>query len=166
MFFDLCSERLLDNEERFVGRNGHRFAEIWDRGDGDAPIYRSGDLEEKEISNWVHEDRSANGPIQSGLRVLLSPKPSGKSQQSSSKLPYSRSTYLSLARAWRIPSSFLRAVSQKLSIVTQCSVSPLHPESPTSSPTAPWFTTRLDGDDRCDEEMVSKISDAAHCLLV
>ena len=27
--FDLCAERALDGEERFVGRDGHRYAEIW-----------------------------------------------------------------------------------------------------------------------------------------
>ena len=27
--FDLCSERLLNDEEKFAPRDGHRFAEIW-----------------------------------------------------------------------------------------------------------------------------------------
>jgi hypothetical protein len=30
--FDLCSDRLLESEERFSERNGHHFIEMWDCG--------------------------------------------------------------------------------------------------------------------------------------
>ena len=30
--FDFCSDRLLECEDRFAERNGHRFLEIWDCG--------------------------------------------------------------------------------------------------------------------------------------
>ncbi|KAF2471518.1 uncharacterized protein BDR25DRAFT_20740 [Lindgomyces ingoldianus] len=156
--FDLCSNRLLECEEKFAGRNGHRFVEIWDCGDDRQPVYRSGELKEKEIAGWVNEDRSANGPIRSGLRVLLSPKPSGK--PSSGKLPFSRPTFHSLSEAWRIPSTFLRAVTQNLSIVTQCSVA-RHPSY--------WRYSSQDSiwpQDESKERRRSRISDAARCLLV
>ncbi|KAF2185611.1 hypothetical protein K469DRAFT_707841 [Zopfia rhizophila CBS 207.26] len=160
--FDFCEEKLLDCEERFAGRNGHRFVEVWDCEDGREPVYRSGELKEKEIAGWVGEERSANGPIQSGLRVLLSPKPSGK--PSSGKLPFSRSTYLSLSQSWRIPSTFLRAITQKLSIVTQCSVAPRQHQHSTSatSPTSPPLLSK----DSSAKKRKSKISDRARCLLV
>lgn len=29
VMFDLCAERLLDDDEVFAGRNGHRFVEMW-----------------------------------------------------------------------------------------------------------------------------------------
>ncbi|KAF2269234.1 hypothetical protein CC78DRAFT_612686 [Lojkania enalia] len=175
--FDLCSERLLEGEERFAGRNGHRFVEIWDCGDRRQPIYRAGDLKEKEIASWVDEARSANGPVQSGLRVLLSPKPAGK--PSSGKLPFTQSTYSSLSQAWRIPSIFIRAVAQKLSIVTQCSVAPtsaLSTPSRTSPPSSPYANHSPTSPHshqgatahsfKCEDEKESRISDAARCLLI
>lgn len=88
----------------------------------------------------------------------LSPKASGK--PSSGKLPFSRSTYYSLSTSWRIPSTFLRAIAQKLSIVTQCSVPPYRAPSTQSSPTSPVFP------DGSHAERYSKISDDARCLLV
>ncbi|KAF2740724.1 hypothetical protein EJ04DRAFT_163998 [Polyplosphaeria fusca] len=185
--FDLCSERLLESEERFAGRNGHRFVEIWDCGNGRVPTYRSGDLKEKEIAGWVHEDRSANGPVRSGLRILLSPKPSGRQQPSSGKLPYSQATFRSLCRAWRIPSTFLRAIAQKLSIVTRCSVSmstspearssgdslprsrtPSAPSSPRSPAAFSSFPVRSPSFQAFtqEDERESNLSDSSRCLIV
>ncbi|KAF2677254.1 hypothetical protein K458DRAFT_162992 [Lentithecium fluviatile CBS 122367] len=163
--FDLCSERLLSSDERFAERNGHRFVEIWNCEDERLPIYRLGELKEKEIVGWLHEERSASGPIQTGLRVLLSPKPSGKLQPSSGKLPFTRQTYFALTQAWRIPSTFLRAVTQKLSIVTQCTVAST-PCSVNSSPTIPWFAPTSDTEKSDAEDRISTISDGARCLLV
>ncbi|KAF2117603.1 hypothetical protein BDV96DRAFT_643966 [Lophiotrema nucula] len=181
--FDLSSERLLENEERFAPRNGHRFVEIWECGDARPPIYRSGDLKEKEIASWIHEERSANGPIQSGLRVLLCPKPAGK--PSSGKLPFSQETFRQLSQAWRIPSTFLRAIAQKLSVVTRCSVAPVcsvgmersaaslpnSPRSPrhrvatfSSLPASP-VKERVEEEGILDDRK-SSISDSATCLLV
>ncbi|KAF2441806.1 hypothetical protein P171DRAFT_434426, partial [Karstenula rhodostoma CBS 690.94] len=168
--FDLCSERLLDSEERFSGRDGHRFAEIWVREDGRTPVYRAGDLKEKEVEGWVHEERIALGPVQSGLRILLSPKPAGK--PSSGKLPFTKQTYLALSRAWRIPSTFIRAVTQKLSIVTQGSVAPIASSSTvSSSPTVPWSAHQGKGSERFDKEAETRpenktISNCAKYFLV
>ncbi|KAJ4294273.1 hypothetical protein N0V90_007963 [Kalmusia sp. IMI 367209] len=97
------------------------------------------------------------------MRVLLSPKPSGK--PSSGKLPFTKQTYLALSRAWRIPSTFIRAVTQKLSIVTQCSVAPLSSLS-TASPTVPWFAQDHEEDHTFSTPRNSTISNSAKCLLV
>ncbi|KAF2799065.1 hypothetical protein K505DRAFT_356955 [Melanomma pulvis-pyrius CBS 109.77] len=156
--FDFCSDRLLECEERFSERNGHRFVEIWDSSNDQKPTYRSGELKGDEIAGWVNEDTSANGLIQSGLRVLLSPKPTGK--PSSGKLPFSRPTYRFLSHAWRIPSIFLRAVTQKLSIVTQCAVASTY-VSPNNSP-----TNSVPQKYKRNGEEISKISDDSKCLLV
>ncbi|KAF2709336.1 hypothetical protein K504DRAFT_455079 [Pleomassaria siparia CBS 279.74] len=158
--FDLCSDRLLECEDRFSDRNGHRFVETWDCGDDGTPMYyRSGELKGKEIAGWVNEyevqGRSGNGPVRSMLRVLLCPKPAGK--PSSGKLPFSRSTYDSLAKAWRVPSTFLRAVTQKLSIVTQCAVAPNSP---------PRWHQAGTYDILHNERGTSMISDQSRSLLV
>ena len=90
----------------------------------------------------------------SNVTYSLSPKPSGSTQPFSGKLPYTRTTYLELARAWRLPSTFLRAVSQKLPIVTQCAVAPV----PSQSAPEPVVVG-------C-EGTGSLIGDQAKCLLV
>jgi hypothetical protein len=103
-------------------------------------------------------------------RARLSPKPSGK--PSSGKLPLTKNTYLALSRAWRIPSTFIRAVSQKLSIVTQCSVAPIaSPSTVSSSPTVPWFAHQGEESENCDKKWgtpsgSSTVSNHAKCLLV
>lgn len=148
--FYICSDQLVDDVGRFAARNGHRFFESWDYGDGQDRVIRTGGLREKEIVDWVSEPPSSNVLIQSRLRILLCPKPSG--HPSSGKLPFSRETYISLVKSWRIPPTFLRAVTQKLSLVTQCSVAPIpDPALLANDPSPP---------------LSSNISSSAHCLLI
>ncbi|KAF1973207.1 hypothetical protein BU23DRAFT_599174 [Bimuria novae-zelandiae CBS 107.79] len=166
--FDLCSERLLEGEERFAPRDGHRFAEILvcdddPTPDDSMPVFRSGDLQEKEIAGWLHAERSASVPVRSKLRILLSPKPSGK--PSNGKLPLAKQTYLALSRAWRIPKAFIRAVAQKLPIVTRCSVAPIY--SPFITSPSPTIPNSVPKDEELDSSPDhSTISDRAKLLLV
>lgn len=94
--------------------------------------------------------------------LRLSPKPSGK--QSNGKLPFTKETYLELSRTWRIPSTFIRAIAQKLALVTQCSVAPLSPLTRSSPPSSSRGT--FHGENLHVYSQSSTISSDATCFLV
>ncbi|PSN63841.1 hypothetical protein BS50DRAFT_637191 [Corynespora cassiicola Philippines] len=137
---------------------------------GQQPIYRSGHLKEKEITAWVEEARSASGPVESGMRILLCPKATSTGKALSGKLPFSRETYLALSQAWRIPPLFLRAIAQKLSIVTKQAVPRFSPPpaSPlVSSPSSPGPKTSFSEiHTHYPERAKSAVSDSASSLLI
>ena len=132
--FDFYYQKLLDDASKFAPRAGTRYLELWDQKDGSPVRCDEGELQEAQISPWLHKvlpetiqaPEAGGSSSSSRLRLLIGSPELHESDAQVLPLPISADTFDQIRRAWTFPTEFLRMMQSTLPIRTSFSFNKLN----------------------------------------
>lgn len=127
--YDFYYKRLLSDASKFIPRAGIRYLELWDQGTGFPVRCEEGELQEAQISPWLHKvmPETIQAPEADGkssttrLRLLIGSPEIHESDAGVQPLPFSADTFEQIRNTWTLPTELLRMMLSTLPIRTSLS---------------------------------------------
>jgi hypothetical protein len=127
--YDFYYQRLLSDASKFKPRAGIRYLELWDQGDGSSVRCDEGELDEAQISPWLHKvmPETIQAPEADGtssitrLRLLIGSPEVHETDAQVIPLPFSTDTFEQIRSTWTLPTELLRMLLSTLPIRTSFS---------------------------------------------
>ena len=135
--YDFYYQRLLSDASKFKPRAGTRYLELWDPGDGSSVHCEEGELDEAQISPWLHKvmPETIQAPEADGnssvirLRLLIGSPEVHENDAQILPMPFSTDTFEQIRSTWTLPTELLRMLLSTLPIRTSFSF-----DNPTGNP--------------------------------